>query len=198
MRRDDGGWGVALRLAAPYLAVLLCWCGVRSGWLAILAYHAQILFWLTREPGGWHGTRDGWRFVGWAVPAALAGPALYFLLPHMTRVDVSLWLAEHRLWGWRFAAMIPYFGLVHPWLEQRHWAPLRERTRWAHPLFAGYHLIVLASLLMPVWLGVCFVVLTGTSYLWQRATRRFGGLAVPAVSHALADLGIVVAAWWRG
>ena len=34
-----------LRLLAPYLAVGVFWYGFSSAWLAILAYHAQILLW---------------------------------------------------------------------------------------------------------------------------------------------------------
>ncbi len=60
-------------------------------------------------------------------------------------------------------AMVAYFGLVHPLLEQAHWTPLREATPIAHVAFAGYHMLVLASLLTVPWLAVCFVILTAAS-----------------------------------
>jgi hypothetical protein len=164
-----------------------------NAWLAILAYHAQILLWRRgrlpriRMPAQ---TRD----MLTALPAALAGPLLYGLLPLVTRTDLAAWLGDHRLTGTALPAMVPYFGLVHPFLEQVHWGPLRKRTRWAHPAFAGYHLLVLGSLLSTPWLVVCFAVLTAASLLWQRTGTRAGSLAVPVVSHMLADVGIVLAA----
>jgi hypothetical protein len=93
--------------------------------------------------------------------------------------------------------MIPYFGLVHPILEQIHWQPLRETSVWSHPIFAGYHMIVLSSLLSLPWLIVCFCVLVGASISWKLMCHRTGGLTVAVVSHILADFGVVVAAWAR-
>jgi hypothetical protein len=186
----------ALRLAAPYLAVLVFWCMLSNAWLAILAYHAQVLFWARRAPADLR-TMCSPRCMLLALPASLAGPVLYFLLPYMTHTDLSAWLINHHLTRVSFAIMIPYFGLVHPVLEQLHWAPLRERTRLAHPLFAGYHLVVLYSLLTLPWLMLCFVALTAASFAWQSTARRSRSLAVPVASHILADLGIIAAAWFR-
>jgi len=94
-------------------------------------------------------------------------------------------------------AMIPYFGLIHPVLEQVHWAALRDSTPLAHPLFAGYHMLVLHSLLPLPWLILSFVVLTMASFAWQRMAKMTGNLALPVASHALADLGVIIAAWLK-
>ena len=183
-----------LRLLAPYLAVGVFWCGFSSAWLAILAYHAQVLLW---SHGRLRGMRwgAGRRVLLLALPTAIVGPLVHHLLPLMTDADLSAWLAGHGLSRLSLAAMIPYFGLMHPFLEQLHWAPLREETPLAHPLFAGYHVLVLHSLLAVPWLVVCFAVLTAASAMWHRMAGRTGGLAGPVVSHALADLGIAIAAW---
>lgn len=181
-------------MLAPYLAVGLCWSMLSNGWLALLAYHAQILFWARPfRPE---------TFVPWrqpamllALPAALAGPLLYVLLPYMAHVDLGVWLTHHGLAGWTLWLMIPYFGLVHPVLEQIHWGPLRRQTLLAHPAFAGYHMLVLYSLLTVPWLVVCFIVLATSSFLWHQMAERSGSLAAPTLMHVLADLGIVVAAW---
>lgn len=184
-----------LKLLAPYLAVGVFWCGLSNAWLALLAYHLQILLWsrmhrpILRRPVSVRG-------VVMAVwPMAFTGPLLYVLLPHLTVVDLSGWLTDHQLSGWSMLAMIPYFGLVHPVLEQRHWGPLRERTPLAHLFFAGYHMLVLHTLLPGIWLMLCFAVLTGTSLLWRYWTDRDQSLAQPIASHLLADLGVVLAAW---
>jgi hypothetical protein len=187
---------LVLKLLAPYLAVLVFWVWLGNAWLAILAYHAQILLWsrgslpTLRRP---RGASLAW----FLVPSALAGPALYFLLPFVTRTDLSAWLRTHGLAGWSLVAMVAYFGLVHPLLEQTHWGPLRKATPAAHVLFAGYHVLVLYSLLSGPWLVVCFAVLVTASVVWQRMEREDGGLVLPIASHVLADFGIVLVAWLR-
>ena len=75
---------LALRLLAPYFAVLVFWCWLGNAWLAILAYHAQILLW-SRGAMPKLG-RPGRDPLAWfLLPSALAGPALYFLMPYITR-----------------------------------------------------------------------------------------------------------------
>ena len=172
------------------------WCLYHNAWLTILAYHAQILWWSRdSHPKLLKSAWTPLMFVGLA--AVLAGPLLYMLLPHVTRTDLPTWLAENRLSGVSLGLMVFYFGLVHPLLEQIHWTPLRQRTPAAHPAFAGYHLLVLFSLLTIPWLIVCLAVLFAASVMWQRQVRDSGSLAPAIVSHAAADLGIVIAAWLR-
>jgi hypothetical protein len=180
---------------APYVAVGIFWCFLSNGWLAILGYHAQVLLWGAEK--GFTSWRPRWSKAVWlAVPGALTGPLVVALLPYMTRVSLPAWLADHRLTGASLVLMIPYFGLVHPLLEQIHWAPLRAATPLAHPGFAGYHLLVLYSLLTLPWLIVCFVVLTLASWLWHVMTRRSGSVVSATLLHVVADLSMVVVAWW--
>ncbi len=184
-----------LQLLAPYIAVLICWNIFQNAWAAIALYHLQILFWAVHAPrkklfGGFN-----LKYLVFAVPAAAAGPALYLLLPFITRTELSEWLSAYGLAGPGLAAMIPYFGIIHPLLEQIHWSRLREQTALAHPLFAGYHLLVLASLLTLPWLSVCFIILLTASVCWQYFTRKTGNLLLPVFSHILADLSLILAAW---
>lgn len=187
---------VALRLLAPYIAVSVFWCGLSDAWLTILAYHAQILFW-QRGARPTRSRQQIGRLVVWALPVTLAGPLLFWLLPHITHTDLPTWLADYRLTGRSLILMIPYFGLVHPLLEQLHWRELRERGAVAHLCFAGYHLLVLYTLLTPPWLAVCFTVLVAASIAWRFLATRPGGPTAVVVSYALADFGVVVAAWLR-
>ncbi|MDZ4655054.1 MAG: hypothetical protein U1F44_04175 [Coriobacteriia bacterium] len=185
---------LALRMLAPWLAVGVFWLGFGNAWLTILAYHAQILLWSRgRAPGLRWPKRDR---IAWLIaPSALAGPALWLLLPYITRTDPGGWFARHGLSGTSLVAMVAYFGLVHPLLEQVHWTPLREATPIAHVAFVGYHMLVLASLLTVPWLAVCFVILTAASVVWQEMTRRTGSVLVAVASHVAADAGIVLVAW---
>lgn len=241
-----------LKLFAPYFAVGIFWCMLSNAWLAIFAYHAQILFWsrkslfelrrpthkrvildsaVDREdsvpmlwmqsvakkrrcthwvhrgvfvtPSAPNDSHNGPRATAesrvmlLALPSAFAGPLVYYLLPYMTDGDLSTWMTDHHISRLSFTMMIPYFGLLHPFLEQLHWAELRENTRISHILFAGYHMIVLYSLLAIPWLIACFLVLTAASVMWQQMTKRSNSLAAAYGSHVLADLGIIMAAWFR-
>lgn len=186
---------LTLRLLAPYLSIAIFWFGFKNGWLAILGYHAQILWWARRDlprprPSGGLSLLLGLPMLG-------AGPLLYFLLPHVTRVELTVWLHEFHLTGWALVLLIPYFGILHPVLEQIHWGPLRERTGVSHALFAGYHLLVLYSLLSLPWLILCATLLGGASVAWKYMARKSEGLAVPIASHVGADLGVITAAWLR-
>lgn len=190
----EAPWRLALKMLAPYIAVLVFWVGMSNAWLAILAYHGQIVLWQLAErtdPGALKPNRWLWL----AAPSVLAGPVVYLLLPYITDVELAAWLSAHWVTGVGFAAMVVYFGILHPPLEQLHWAPLRERTPFAHVAFAGYHVIVLYTLLPPLWLAASFVVLAGASMMWQQLQRRSGGLLVPIASHALADFSIVLVAF---
>jgi hypothetical protein len=185
---------LALKMVAPYLAVGVFWIYFHNGWLALLTYHAQILWWSRGRLAGL--VRPHWTPLSLlVVPAALTGPVLYFALPYITRIDLGAWLARYQLTGAGLLAMVFYYGFVHPVIEQTHWAPLRERTPVAHVAFAGYHVLVLYSLLPVPWLAVSFGVLATVSWLWERLARESGSLLPAIASHVAADLGMIVVAW---
>ena len=185
-----------LRLLVPYAAVLVFWYGLDNAWLTVAAYHLLILFFargrlaLPRRP-------PQRRHLLLALPAILAGPLLYLLLPHLAGDRLAAWLAARGMSPSLILLLLPYFAIVHPWLEQTHWDPLRQRTGLSHPLFAGYHVIVLTSLTTWPWMVFVFCMLTLVSYLWGLLTRHTKSLTPAYLSHALADLGIVIAAWMR-
>lgn len=184
-------------MLAPWIAVGLFWLWLRSAWAAILAYHALILL----LPG--RRLRDvarGWNtglILASVLPCLLAGPLTWLLLPSMVRTPVGEWLASFGLSGSALYLMAPYYGLVHPVLEQAHWGPLRARPGLALPasaMFAGYHGLVLSTVMEPTWIAVCIVVLFASSLAWTAMQRKTGGLMVPVLSHAAADAGMIVAA----
>ncbi len=182
-------------MLAPYLAVLVFWIGLSNAWLTILAYHAQILLWSRRGDGfSWKPVHKEQILL--AFPTLLTGPLTYFILPFFLKPSLSEWLSAYHLSGTAFLLMIPYYGIVHPILEQMHWEPLRRATSWAHPAFAAYHMLVLLTLLKAPWLLFCFAILTASSFLWREMARQSESLTVPVVSHILADFGMILAAWF--
>ncbi len=187
---------LVLRMLAPYLAVGVFWCLFENAWLVILAYHAQIVLWALRDRPVIGGVGRK-RSLFLAVPTLATGGLVYVLLPYITNVDLATWLTRYHLSSRSLLIMVPYFGVIHPFLEQLHWARLRDRTPAAHVLFAGYHMLVLGGLLSLPWLGVSFLVLAGASFAWQQMQKYSGGLIVPYLSHALADVGVILAAVCR-
>jgi hypothetical protein len=75
-------WAVlALKMAAPYLAVGVFLFVFRSAWLAILAYHVQIVLWSRGRIGLF--TRPTRSALTWfLVPCALVGPVLWVVLAY--------------------------------------------------------------------------------------------------------------------
>jgi hypothetical protein len=192
-----------LRLLAPYLAVLLGMVVLHNAWLAVLLYHALIL---VTAKGHWRLTRlrQGWHAVGWLGIAlsAAAGPLIYFMWPWIGGEGIALggWLESYGLSRRAFLILLPYFSLAHPVLEELHWSALRrdgEFPPWlAHIAFAGYHLVVLGTLVSPVWLPIVFVTLSMSSCLWAWIDGHHGGASIPLASHAAADIAIILAAGW--
>jgi len=190
-------WQQILKMLAPYLAVVIFWTGLSNGWLAILAYHAQIILWATISPRingrkAIIGTLNR-RAILLALPTVCAGPLLYYLLPHVTNIELTIWLAEHQLSSFALLCMIPYFGIIHPFLEQLHWFSLRQETAISHVMFAGYHMLVLSSLFSLPWLILSFVLLSIVSLLWTYITMQTKGIMLAYISHALADAGLIIA-----
>ena len=185
---------LTVKLLAPYFAVGIFWCLFSNAWLAMIAYHAQILFWSDKSMFKMMRPRYTPAML-LALPAVLAGPLLFVLLPYITHEPLSVWLASHHFSRMSLLVLIPYFGLVHPCLEQLHWATLRKVGLVSHLMFAGYHMVVLYTLLTGPWLLVCFGILVAVSALWQQVATRMHSVAVPLVSHILADLGVAIVAY---
>lgn len=189
------------RLLVPYVAVGIGWCLLGWGWQSLLAYHVLILAGSRgRWKGVFRGTSPGWLWAS-VAPCALAGLILFLLIP-VVAPDPALadWLVAHGIGERALLFFIPYFGLIHPMLEQVHWRDLRPVGWVAHAAFAGYHALVLGSLVEAPWLVAILIGLAVASWSWGWITQETGGLLIPIAGHSLADLGVIVAAaaWLAG
>lgn len=197
--------GAILMLLAPFAAVAVGLYLLRSAWLAILLYHAQIIGHAARCPRDAGVLRRGWSprwFAGLGLSGLMVAALLPALLDPMLRSGLELgpWLGRHGLAGAGLPLFGCYYGLVHPVLEQHHWDPLRRDPRLgpvAHVAFAAYHLPVLVLFVKPGWAVLCCAVLLGASLVWARARARLGGLLVPVLSHLIADAGMIAAVCLR-
>ena len=75
---------------------------------------------------------------------------------------------------------------------------LSERVTFGDLAFACYHFLVLVQFVQIIWAAVSVIVLVCAAWLWRRATDRYGGLAVPVVSHAASGISIMAAALFLG
>jgi membrane protease YdiL (CAAX protease family) len=197
-----------IRIAAwiPYIAVLIGMYLFHSAWLAVLLYHAGIVaVLLYRKPTGlWRKIGSGYKarllIPGMAI-CALAAPVVYFMWPWFAASEHILpsWLTAYGLDGWTWLLFIPYFSIVHPVLEEVHWRAIsptgfpiicREDL-----LFSGYHVLVLFQLVKAPGLVLVFAVLAGSSIFWRWTAQRLGGYALPILTHAVADAGVVIAVY---
>lgn len=184
-----------LRMAAPTLAVAVGMGLFRSGLLAMALYHLQVLLWRPGIAARSLASKPGATWVAVAAGFGLAGPVLYLLGPLLLPPGaLAGWLDRYGLGASALRWLVPYFGLVHPILEELHWRPLRRHGLRCHASFAAYHLFVLAGLLPPVLLVAIGAALAAASWLWGRMEVQCGSSRLPILAHALADLGIVLAA----
>lgn len=182
------------RASAPFIATLIFWIYLEDAWFTLLAYHVQIRFW-QKSTVKMHISSPISKDFLLILPSALSGVFLYYLIPYITKVDISNWLICYKLETLPMVLLIPYFGIIHPILEQMHWQPLWRKSKAYHLLFAGYHLIILHSLLSISWLLVVFIVLTSTSYLWAYLALKYKSLTIPILFHIFSDLSIILAVY---
>jgi hypothetical protein len=193
-----------LALAVPYLAVSFGLYLLRSGWAAILLYHAGMLV----VGIGLGGARRQAKPVlgGGAAPGVIlglgclgAGPVLWLCWPLMRgAAGLGAALAELGLARESFAGFAIYYALVNPILEEWYWrGVLGSRARAptvGDAAFAGYHIVVLLAFVSWPWALGAAVILMGAAWLWRQLATRHGGLWIPTATHALADLSVIVAA----
>ncbi|MDK1031743.1 MAG: lysostaphin resistance A-like protein [Planctomycetia bacterium] len=188
--------------AAPYVAVLIGLYILKNAWIAIGLYHCGITVFLIANDKNnlLRKVYTGWNSmmaVASMVMSAMIFPLVFFFWGHMQLENVSLTsaLADLGLHGtsWFFFAI--YFSTVQPLLEEMYWRGYLECKQkyfsWTDLAFAGYHILVLAWFIKLPWLAIAFVALTATAYIWRYIASRLKGLAVPLLSHVVADVTII-------
>jgi hypothetical protein len=196
-----------LRLIAfslPSVAVLIGLHLLKSGWAAILLYHAGILAFLSHL-GAWRSVRTwtrGWNGLVFAVllvACLAAGPLLLVLVPVAAPPSLDLGAALHSIGLGRasWLGFMAYYTLINPWLEEGYWrGALGAPSPWltaGDAFFAGYHAIVLVYFLSWVWSLLAALVLLAAAWVWRRVASRLEGLLIPCLSHLAADASVILA-----
>ena len=197
----------AIRSAAfllPYISVAIGLYALKSAWASIALYHAGMLtfLWAWRPPELRQHLSRGFR-AGPGIPlllgCAASGLLVYQLWPFLgpSPAQLALDLQTYGFSRQSLLGFVIYFGIVHAPLEEVYWRSLtREDTgvlSASDLAFAGYHAFVIVLFLPAVFALLAVLLLTGVSALWRYQARRFGGYALPLLSHALADLSILAA-----
>ena len=193
----------AIAPALPYLTVAAGLMLFRSGWAALVGYHAGIIAVLTLE-GAWEiapRLLAGWhpaRFAVALATSALSGPLLLWLWPWVqAQSALDAQLAAWGLSGAAWPAFVLYFTLTNGWLEEGYWRGYLGRTDrgmcWVDLWFAAYHIVVLSAIVDWPWQLFSTAVLIAAAWLWRQTVRATGGLLVPVLAHIAADASIMLA-----
>ena len=200
-RRISAQFNRRLLWAVPvYAAIFIGMNVLPNAWVALLGFHltliVPLLFWRTLPTCLLRPVSPA-LLLAMAFIGLLAGAGLWLLWPslgvsgHYRAQLAALGLTGTLPW----AVFIGYFSLANPWLEEAFW-----RDALASPargpalvdfLYAGYHLIILASFVGPFWLLVALLILAATGWFWRAVTRLTGSLLPGVVCHMLADFAIV-------
>ncbi len=200
---------IAILFAAifPIIAVSIGLHLLHNGWAAILLYHAGMLSVMARY-GSFRGLRrhavSGFRVFPCLVMmvfCAFSGVLVYLLWPliYSSEIPFGSLLSQYGLGPRSRILFILYFSIIHPVIEESYWRGWFSHSEtnvapWLEDIsFATFHVFVLVLFIHPIWILVAFAVLVAIANIWRKTDKHFGGLALPLLSHAVADITIVVA-----
>lgn len=189
-----------------YTAVIAGMHLFHSGWIAILGYHIGICVFLSLAKGRQLVGKltSGWDVklgFGISVVCLLGGPLVCLLWPymHLAQQDLKSGLSAVGLKGNLWLGFAIYYCLINPWLEELFWRGFFPSNikfpALSDFLYAGYHLFVLIMFIKWIWVIVAFVILTCVARLWHQLASRYNGLLIPALTHLVADISIIGAAF---
>lgn len=196
----------------PIVAVLIGLYAFRSGWAAILLYHAGIVAAIFHERTPWKKIWSGFsppHALGLFAAGVLVAPVVVILLPLLvqlspgeTKEALRQGLASAGLQGISFWLFCLYLCLPHPSLEELGWREILDvdspRPHLRDFEFASYHILVMHFFFPGAWLFfvICLVSLALMGWIWRSLKRRYGGLSVPVWFHAGGDIGAMLGVWW--
>lgn len=185
-------WGLL-----PYIATILGVWILDQPLLAVAVYHVGIVFLIRRHPTVLSGLLQGGKMpvlLGMSLLCLAVWPLLVALWPYVSLpgTDLADVLRQWGLQGNLVLGFMIYSVTVHPVLEELFWRGLMPDHVGSDMLFAGFHVLVLILFLQGPWVVFGFGVLFLGSFLWRRIVHSTGGLMIPVVSHAVADLAIIL------
>ncbi|MHC4132702.1 MAG: hypothetical protein ACYSSP_04600 [Planctomycetota bacterium] len=195
-------WLRLISVAVPYVAVIIGLYAFKNAWIAIGLYHFGIVFFLVvgdrnsllrKIRKGWNSTMAATSIVVSVMTFFL----IYLLWEHMQLENVRLdtALVGFGLHGSSWFLFMIYFSTIQPFLEELYWRGYMECNHnffsWTDFAFTGYHILVLCLFIKWFWLVIAFIVLTAAALGFRRIAHKLEGLAVPLLSHIVADVSII-------
>ncbi|MFT5466448.1 MAG: membrane protease YdiL (CAAX protease family) [Verrucomicrobiales bacterium] len=190
----------------PYIAMLLGLWWLHSAWAAAVIYHVGIALGLAMRPSAIGQIKLGWNWP-LAGLSVVVGAMIFFsvwLITPMILPDSNTVPRALNLTGLGSLNVLIWFAIystiVNPVLEELCWREI------VHPVtsscwrphvrdfeFMAYHLVSVFYLFPWNWvmIGGAIPTLAGAAWIWRIMRDRFGGLAIPIFSHALADAAII-------
>ncbi|MEM9443731.1 MAG: CPBP family glutamic-type intramembrane protease [Verrucomicrobiota bacterium] len=192
-------------LSFPFQAMFLGLYIFENAWVTIILYHFLMLLAMSISLSNEDFSKI---FKGLNLPSCLliggiylqAGPCLFFIHKY---IDTSSWLSilsEWGLSGWSLGLFMLYFFTVNPVLEESFWRNLlgskSKKLIIEDVLFGTYHSMILVHFVPVSILLVSVSALIIAAYIWRQQTTRLGGTLVPIMTHAAADLSLIMALWY--
>ncbi len=186
----------------PYVGVFIGLDVMSSGWMALLFYHTGIVYaLLMRKPrmdvSLFSPPRPAMVVLS-CIPFLSTGLFIWLLWPLSSIPGIRLEQVLDRfgLEGFSLYAFGVYFVVVNPVLEELFWRQFEDESAIRYindPLYAGYHAIILAHVLQPVYCIGAIIVLVLAGVFWRYVTNRHASNFLSVVTHAAADFSIVIA-----
>jgi membrane protease YdiL (CAAX protease family) len=135
--------------------------------------------------------------LGGIVP----GIVILYLWPiaKQEQTELSEILAMLNLKNVSFILFAIYASIVNPFLEESFWRGCFNSGA-LHPnvidmLFAGYHALVVSPVLKAPFVLLVFLAMIFVGWFFRMLYRITGGLAIPLLTHIIADIAILFAIW---
>ncbi len=193
---------------AAILTYLAVWAGLflfQSAWFAMVGFHlAMLIMLLVLRANIPINILFKTGHFKWILPAmvlcASSGFFIYYLYPFFgTTEALRSQLEVIGLGKSNWFALITYFSLVNPFIEEYFWrAFLGSETKNFYIgdlVYAGYHGLVLAGRIPSVMVFLALVCLTFVGWLWRQIYRKNEGLLVPVLGHMVADFSVMLAVY---
>lgn len=190
-----------LWVVLTYLAVFLGLFTFQNAWGALAGFHLTLLPLIVIDRDKILLRLRALVSVGTLLAVAatgvIGGVGLWLTWPNAGLPnDFSPFVAALGLSNTIWVPFILYFVLVNPLLEEAYWrSALTSPSRYPALidfLFSGYHLFIVAPYLSLFWMLYVFIILACASWCWREVTRYTGSLWPAILSHALADLTILM------
>ncbi|NLE08237.1 MAG: CPBP family intramembrane metalloprotease [Dehalococcoidales bacterium] len=190
----------------PYITVGIGMFVLHNAWAAMMSYHLCMAVILVFEKqfsslSKIVNKRNNVILIIMLVIGGVSGVFLYLLWPVLSIPEgINRELQDIGLNASSWPYFIAYFILVNPWLEELFWRDYlsSDTKRFAVNdfLFSGYHILVLAGKLHPVWLITVFLVIAAAGWFWRQVNTRNGSILASVVSHIAADCSVILAIYF--